>query len=138
MKKINPKKPGRKILSKFFAWAVFLFLSVPIFVSAEDENDIVGGWDPVTLSNTVGLPEGSIYNIIYYLMLWILGIFGFIGIIGFVISGIMYLTAAGNEEQIKKAKRAMMFSIIGVLVGLVGLVVIFAVDTMLGGDNVSY
>jgi len=149
MKKINPKKPGRKILSKFFAWAVFLFLSVPIFVSAllpppppfppsgpPDEGG--GGWDPDTLSNTVGLPEGSIYNIIYYLMLWILGIFGFIGIIGFVISGIMYLTAAGNEEQIKKAKRAMMFSIIGVLVGLVGLVVIFAVDTMLGGDNVSY
>ena len=143
MKKINPKKPGRKILSKFFAWAVFLFLSVPIFVSAQSSpsgppDEGGGGWDPDTLSNTVGLPEGSIYNIIYYLMLWILGIFGFIGIIGFVISGIMYLTAAGNEEQIKKAKRAMMFSIIGVLVGLVGLVVIFAVDTMLGGDNVSY
>ena len=133
MKKINPKKPGRKILSKFFAWAVFLFLSVPIFVSAQGG----GGWYPDTL-NTVGLPGGSIYGIIYYLMLWILGIFGFIGIIGFVISGIMYLTAAGNEEQIKKAKRAMMFSIIGVLVGLVGLVVIFAVDSMLRGNNVYF
>jgi len=160
MKKIKQEKPGRKILSNFFAWAVLLLLSVPIFVFAQSitiplpplppfiggpgggargwsSGGTGGGWNPDTLSAT-GLPGSSIYGIIYNLMLWILGIFGFVGVIGFVISGIFYLTAAGNDEQIKKAKKAMMFSIIGVIVGLVGLVVIYAVNNMLTGSSTTF
>ena len=82
-----------------------------------------------------GLPTGSIYNIIMSVMKWLLSIFGFIAIVGFVISGIMYLTAAGDEDQQKKAKKQMYWSITGVIVGIVGLVIIYAVDAMLGGSS---
>lgn len=81
-----------------------------------------------------GLPTGSIYSIILGVMKWMLSIFGFIAIVGFVISGIMYLTAAGDEDQQKKAKKQMYWSITGVIVGLVGLIVIYAVDAMLKGS----
>ena len=88
-------------------------------------------WDSNELIDVSELPEGSIYDTMENLMEWILGIFGFIGIIGFVISGIMYLTAAGDEDQITKAKSAMKWSIVGVIVGLGGFVAIQAIDSWL-------
>lgn len=85
------------------------------------------------------LPTGSIYNIIKNFMLWILALVGIFGIIGFAIAGILYLTAAGNEEQIERAKRAMLMSIVGVIVALVGWVIIQAVQKWLqGGGNVRF
>ena len=75
-----------------------------------------------------GLPNASIYSIVMNILNWLLAIVGIVGVIGFSISGIMYLTAAGNDDQIGKAKTAMLNSIIGVIVALSGLIVIRAVD----------
>ncbi|MEK7181648.1 MAG: hypothetical protein AAB708_00795 [Patescibacteria group bacterium] len=83
-------------------------------------------------ASSAGLPNGSIMGIITATMNWLLAILGFIAIIGFVISGILYLTAAGNDGQIEKAKEAMTASIIGVIVALVGFVVVQAVEGWLG------
>lgn len=90
------------------------------------------GWSLGNVSG-FGLPAGSIFGIINNLVLWILAIFGFIGIIGFVIAGIIYILAAGNDTMIEKAKTAMMWSIVGVVVGLVGVVAIQAIDFALRG-----
>lgn len=86
-----------------------------------------GGWSLGSIS-TFGLPGGSIMGIAVNILSWLLGLFGIIGILGFLISGIIYLTAAGDEERMAYAKRAMQYSIIGVIVGLVGFVVIQAID----------
>lgn len=131
---------------------VMSILIAPLFVSAQDigGNIRVGGsgWGiNIGLGNGAGggagwslgnlggfgLPEGSVMGIIKNLLMWLLGIFGLLGIIGFVISGILYLTAAGDEGQIDKAKTAMKYSIIGVVVGLIGIVVIQAIDLALRG-----
>jgi hypothetical protein len=45
----------------------------------------------------------------------------------------MYLVASGDDDMQKKAKNQMMWSITGVIVGLVGLVVIYAIHNMLSG-----
>lgn len=84
------------------------------------------------------LPAAPIFEIIRKIMLWALGILGFVAVIGFVISGIMYLIAAGDEKSQEKAKKAMYYSITGVIVGLVGLVVIFAVQRMLGAQTAQF
>jgi cytochrome b subunit of formate dehydrogenase len=84
------------------------------------------------------LPTGSIYDIIRQTMNWILAILGFIAIIGFVIAGILYLTAAGDESQVEKAKTAMTYSIIGIIVALMGFVIVQAVNTWLGGTNSAF
>lgn len=86
----------------------------------------------------VGLPDGAIYEIISSTLSWLLGIFGFIAIIGFVVAGIFYLTAAGDEGQAEKGKNGMKYSIIGVIVALMGWVVIQAVDRWLSGTNNSF
>lgn len=45
-----------------------------------------------------------------------------LAVIGIVISGIQYLTASGNEEQLRKSKRR----IFEIVIGLVAYVVIYA------------
>jgi len=80
-----------------------------------------------------GLPQASIAGIIYNIMQWILSIIGVIAVIAFVIAGIIYLTSAGDEDRIQQAKRAMLYSIVGVIVALMGLVILYAVDSMLDG-----
>lgn len=92
-----------------------------------------GGWG---LVNDFGLPAGSITGIITNILVWMLSIFGIVGIIGFVISGAMYILAAGNEDVMEKAKEAMKYSIIGVLVGLSGYVIIQAVAAILSSSAV--
>ena len=82
-----------------------------------------------------GLSDKPVKDIIINLMNWILGVFGFIAIIGFVIAGIMYLTSSGEEEQAKKAKTAMKWAIVGVIVARSGVVVIQAIDAALKATN---
>jgi uncharacterized membrane protein YjgN (DUF898 family) len=89
----------------------------------------------VSVPGGTGLPQSSLFEIIRGIMMWLLAILGFVAVIGFVISGIMYLVAAGDEDSQKKAKRAMFYSITGVIVGMVGLVVLYAVQRMLGSQS---
>ncbi|MFC1623221.1 hypothetical protein ACFL2R_01955 [Patescibacteria group bacterium] len=84
------------------------------------------------------LPTGSITEIITNIMQWLLGLVGLFGVIGFAIAGILYLTAAGDEDRIGKAKNAMLWSIIGVVVALLGVVIITAVNSMLGGESTTF
>jgi len=117
-------------IKKISILLVALILVFPLGASADGFN--------LTDVSGMGLPAGSIYGIIQNLVFWILGMFAFFGIIGFTISGIMYLISAGNDEMITKAKNYMQYSIIGVIVGLSGLVIIQAVYWMLEGYNAAF
>lgn len=85
-----------------------------------------------------GLGATSITLLVQQLMYWLFGILGFLAVIGFVISGVLYLTAAGDEDQIGKAKNAMMYSIIGVIVAMLGLVIFSAVQTFFSGSSTTF
>jgi hypothetical protein len=85
--------------------------------------------------NSYGLPGGSVFNIIENILFWLLAIIGIVSIIGFIIAGLLYLTAGGEQEKIEKAKKALTASIIGVIVGLSGYVVLQAVTYMLSGQT---
>ncbi len=89
----------------------------------------------MTNAKSGGTPDATVTSIIQTTMNWLLAILGFLGIIGFVIAGILYLTAAGDEAQIDKAKTAMMYSIIGVIVALIGFVIIQAVSNWLDANQ---
>lgn len=69
-----------------------------------------------------------LYNVLQFLLL----IFGILGIIGLLIAGIIYLTAAGNEKQIEKAKKATMYSVVGIAVALGGYVLIKTIILLTG------
>lgn len=84
------------------------------------------------------LPQGTVLDIVTNIMKWLLIVVGILAVIAFVIAGILYLTSAGNEDRISSAKKAMVYAIIGVVVALVGLVVIVAVQSLLGGQSTSF
>lgn len=86
-----------------------------------------------TISEQSGLPKSSVSAVLGKALSWLLGIFGVISIIALVISGIMYITASGDTNQIEKAKSAMKWSIIGIIIGLSGYIIIQTINTLLGG-----
>jgi len=104
--------------------------------SCDDGFELVAG---VCIPSDTGLPDpdktNPVWKVLDTLLKWMLGIFGFIAIIAFVISGMMYLTSGGNENQIDTAKRYMIWSIVGVIVALLGFIIILAVDTWLRGGT---
>jgi hypothetical protein len=122
-----------KIKNALYGAASTAIALAPAIAAAQD-NQFPNSWDTRGIPNaqSAGTPTGSIIGIIVATMNWLLAILGFLGIIGFVIAGILYLTAAGDEDQIGKAKNAMMYSIIGVIVALLGFVIIQAVNAWLG------
>ena len=61
---------------------------------------------------------GSISQIITFAFNFVVAIAGVIFIIMMLVGGIQYLTAAGNEESLGKAKGTMIQSIIGLIVVL--------------------
>lgn len=112
-----------KSLISFVAILAFAF---PMVVGAQFYPDAGGG---------TGLPANSITNIIMSVMYWLLYIIAFLGVIGFVIAGILYLTAAGDDTRIEKAKNAMISAIIGIVVAIAGLVAINFAVGLLSANN---
>lgn len=89
----------------------------------------------LTTPSGTGLPQSSVMDIISNIMYWLLMIVGIVGVIGFAIAGLLYLTAAGDEGRIGQAKNAMMYSIIGIIVALAGLVALQFAKSMLGAES---
>ena len=115
----------------FYSTLAFALLLVPSLVGAQ--------WQAgQTNAASAQLPGGRIIDIIKTFMNWLLAILGFIGIIAFVISGILYLTAAGDEKKVETAKKAMVAAITGVIVALIGFVIIQAVNTFLGANTTQF
>lgn len=73
---------------------------------------------------------GSITNaprityILWNVLQFLLSIAGIVAIIALVFSGIFYLTSGGNEKRIETAKRAALWSVIGIAVVLSALVIV--------------
>lgn len=123
----------------FFISIFSLFFFIPnssslALTECDEGYELVSG---VCIPIDTGLPdpdpENPIWSVLDAFLRWILGILGLIAIIAFAVSGIMYLLSAGNENQIDKAKTYMTWSIVGVVVALLGFIIILAVDTWLRG-----
>lgn len=90
------------------------------------------------LYRNTGLSRAPISLLIFVFMRWLLYLVGFLGVVAFVISGILYLTSAGDDDRIDRAKTTMIYAIIGVIVALMGVIIINAVDTWLGGRTAVF
>jgi hypothetical protein len=118
----------KKIKNKISKLVIIFSLFLPTRIFAQwniDDPDLVD----LNLSQAPVL--GIVSNVVY----WLLGMLEVISLIAFIISGILYLTASGDETQAEKAKKAMTYSIIGVIVGLSGFVILQAARWMLSGSS---
>lgn len=62
-----------------------------------------------------------------------LGVIGALAILVIVYGGVLYITSAGNEESLKKAKGAVTGAVIGLAVALLAYVIVDFVIKSLGG-----
>lgn len=113
-----------KIKSTAYAMISMSLILTPALASAQ-----------IAVPTGTNLPTGGVMAIITNIMNWLLGVVAVVGVIGFAIAGILYLTAAGDEGRIGTAKNAMLYSIIGLIVALAGLVALKAVQGMLGAQQ---
>jgi cytochrome bd-type quinol oxidase subunit 2 len=113
-----------------------MFLVAPLVVSAQGVV-IPQNVGEVVIPQNAG-PTGTITDILQNFMYWLLMIVGILGVISFVISGIMYLTSAGDEKQIERAKKTLIYSIIGVIVAMLGVIVLQAVKSLLSGESSNF
>lgn len=92
-----------------------------------------GQFDPSREQGASGLADTSVYEIIKTVMRWLLLILTVVAVIGFIISGLMFIIGGGSE-MVEKAKKWLTFSIVGVIVALIGYIAINLIDTLLQGQ----
>ena len=130
-KEVNMHMNIQAIARRTFASLAVFVLVAPVVA--------FGQWNAgINNAQSAGTPNGTIFGIIQKTMNWLLSILGFLGVIGFVIAGILYLTAAGDEKRMASGKNAMIYSISGIIVALLGFVIIQAVNSWLGGQSTSF
>jgi len=66
----------------------------------------------------------TVRSIVSRVIFFLLSIVGMLGIIGLTISGIMYLFAGGDSTQAESAKRAMKYSVIGIIFAAASLILV--------------
>lgn len=76
----------------------------------------VTGFGTQDLAGDVGLGDTDLITLVQNIIRIILGLLGLIAVILILYGGFMWMTAAGNDDQITKAKGIMKAAIIGLIV----------------------
>jgi len=124
---------NKKILV-FLIIGLFFFTGNALAVTCPE----TGSWDSssgVCIPTDTDLPDPGgddpLADVINNVMQWLLLVVGVIAIIAFVISGMQYMLASGNQNIMEMGKRNMMWSIVGVIVALMGMVILIFIQSML-------
>lgn len=98
-------------------------------------NKVSAGWkDELNLINySANLPDTTINQIILNLLNYLLAIFTILSVISFVIYGIMFLFGGTNKVSADSARKGVQYSIIGLIIGLSGYIIIRFIGEMLSG-----
>jgi len=103
----------KKTLLFIIIFAIFLIVATPL----------------ISWAQTITIPNPLKYDKIEDIIKAITGLLKVIaiplGTIMIIVSGIQYMTSAGNEEKASKAKKTMLYTIIG-------LAIVIAVDFIVG------
>ena len=89
-----------------------------------------GGGGAVTFNNP--LSTNSFETLIMGIINWILGIVVSLAILFLIIGGLMYITSAGDEERIKKAKNIILYAVVGLGVVILSWSIITELKDILG------
>ncbi len=116
----------KKIILELLIFSFGLFF---VFFVVQAQSPGVGITLP-TAAET-GLSAKSLDQILSGFLGWLLLVAGMIALISFVVSGIMYLVSTGDENMIGRAKKSMLFSILGVVVVLAGYAIVKTIDSLM-------
>jgi cytochrome bd-type quinol oxidase subunit 2 len=76
--------------------------------------------------------KGTLGQNITTIINYFLGLLGLIAVAFLIYAGVLMVTAGGNEEQVKKAKKIITYSVIGIVIILLAFTIVQFVATALG------
>jgi uncharacterized iron-regulated membrane protein len=79
------------------------------------------------------LPSADILSLVGLLVKALLGLLGVVFLILIIYAGIMWMTAAGNEDRVKKAQSILRNAIIGIIITVAAYAISYFVLFQLGG-----
>lgn len=79
--------------------------------------------------------EGSFRSLALNIVNFFLYFLGFIAVVMIIYGGILYVTSAGNQENVDKAKKILLYAIIGVVVILLSFAIVNTILTGAGTSN---
>ena len=125
----------KKLFSAFFVSFLLLFLIGPL-ASAQLLNTQSNAVK--TLGNTTntagsqgGLSQISIGSLAAQIIQVVLGLLAVIFLVLLIVAGFQWMTAAGNEEQVKKSLATMKSAIIGLIIILAAYAITYFIFTYL-------
>jgi type IV secretory pathway VirB2 component (pilin) len=125
-------KNFKKLAVTIFSFLILfqVFLSSP--VSAQLLNN-TAGLDSMTIEtkNAAGLGDMSIGQAVSSIIKVVLGLLSIIFLILIIIAGFKWMTAGGNEEQIKKSTATIKSAVIGLVIVLAAYTITYFIFTYL-------
>ena len=128
---------------KYLKFILFTSLFWVISFSAQNAfADVVSStptYAPPTIndiSSFTGLSKGvgdkPVLHVLENVLKFVTGIIAVIAMIMIVVSGIMYIVSAGDDKRVETAKTMLTYSIVGLIVALLGYVIVSSIGHMLG------
>lgn len=88
------------------------------------------------VSDEIGIADGKLDSFITTVLNSFLGLVGIIAVVFLIMGGFQYITAAGDSNQTEKAKKTIMYAVIGLaVIGLSWAIVSFVLGTFDGTDD---
>ncbi|MBP7671036.1 hypothetical protein KA119_01960 [Candidatus Gracilibacteria bacterium] len=115
-----------KALQKFALSLGLMAVALVLFPSIVEASSLLNPGDvPESVSAATG-GEGSLRTLILRVVNYGLGFLGVIAVIMIIYAGVLYTTAAGNDDNIGKAKNIIMYAVVGILIVLLSFVIVQA------------
>jgi len=130
----------KKYLLIFFLLLTISVLTASLVLAADKETT---GPEVVKLINPIGgseaNPTGEVdfYKILGGIIRYVMGFLGGLTLLVFMIGGFMWLTSAGNDEQVKKGTQTMVWAVIGIFIVFSSYAILNLVITGLTTDDGS-
>ncbi len=119
---------------------ITIFLTLASTALAQEINaGVISGIKSVGFIAAVGaliafVPFASASSVLGTLLNWLLSIFTFIAVISFIITGIMFIFSGSNPELKTQAKSGLVYSIIGIAIGISGWIILGTIANLMGGS----
>jgi len=94
------------------------------------------GWgtQPTGTTQPEGVPD-DLTTTVMSITNWVLGFIALIATLVIIYGGVLYLTSAGSEDAISRAKKTIVFGIVGLVVCGMAYAMVLVVPTILGGST---
>lgn len=81
--------------------------------------------------------EGSFRTLARTIVNFFLYFLGFIATVMIIYGGVLYVTSAGNDENVQKAKKILMYAIVGIIIILLSFAIVNTVISGAGTGDVA-